>query len=189
MSGQNEDQTSRRKFLKGAGLVGAATVATPAAANTVPSQSEWSPEQISKLEEIVKNFITNAQASNIQPLDSCARLMGHGSHNNEGSRARAAPATRTGAGYFGLPGGCYRCHASETGRALGSVARPSAPVLRSRSRTRTALLYWPSSPGQRSRCHTRNATRRAFCSRRPSGCYEPRIFRGYSRHCSGSGAG
>ena len=95
MSGQNEDQTSRRKFLKGAGLVGAATVATPAAANTVPSQSEWSPEQISKLEEIVKNFITNAQASNIQPLDSCARLMGHGSHNNEGSRARAAPATRT----------------------------------------------------------------------------------------------
>jgi len=95
MSGQNEDQASRRKFLKGAGLVGAATVATPAAANTVPSQSEWSPEQISKLEEIVKNFITNAQASNIQPLDSCARLMGHGSHNNEGSRARAAPATRT----------------------------------------------------------------------------------------------
>src|SRR5207253_9970220 len=80
---------------KGLAFVGAATVATPAAANTVPSQSEWSPEQISKLEEIVKNFITNAQASNIQPLDSCARLMGHGSHNNEGSRARAAPATRT----------------------------------------------------------------------------------------------
>ena len=34
MSGQNEDQTSRRKFLKGAGLVGAATVATPAARRT-----------------------------------------------------------------------------------------------------------------------------------------------------------
>jgi TAT (twin-arginine translocation) pathway signal sequence len=90
MGGQNEDQTSRRKFLKGAGLVGAAAV-TPAAANAVP-QTEWSPEQVSKLEEIVRNFITNAQDANIQPLGSTLALMGHGSHNNEGaSRSRAAP--------------------------------------------------------------------------------------------------
>ncbi len=84
MDGHNEDTTSRRKFLAGAGLAGAAAVvATPAAANAVPTQGEFSPEQISKLEEIVKNFITNAKAANIQPLGSSLALMGHGSHNNE----------------------------------------------------------------------------------------------------------
>jgi hypothetical protein len=30
----------------------------------INSQTEWSPEQISKLEEIVRNFITNAQDAN-----------------------------------------------------------------------------------------------------------------------------
>jgi hypothetical protein len=86
----NEDQNSRRKFLTQAGLVGAAAVvSTPAAANPGPPQTELSPEQISKLEEIVKNFITNAQAAKIQPLGSTLALMGHGSHNNEAAAPRA----------------------------------------------------------------------------------------------------
>jgi hypothetical protein len=79
---QNKKQTSRRKFLTGSGFVGAATV-TPAAAKAVP-QSEWSPEQISKLEEIVRDFVTNAEGANIQPLGSTLALAGHGSHNNAG---------------------------------------------------------------------------------------------------------
>ena len=84
MDGQNEDKTSRRKFLTGAGIVGAAAAVTaPAAANAVTQQTELSPEQISKLEGIVKNFITNAEKANIQPLGPALALMGHGSHNNE----------------------------------------------------------------------------------------------------------
>src|SRR5262249_57960951 len=62
---QNKKQTSRRKFLTGAGFVGAAMV-TPAAAKAVP-QSEWSPEQISKLEEIVRDFVTNAEGRTYSP--------------------------------------------------------------------------------------------------------------------------
>ena len=65
---QNKKQTSRRKFLTGAGFVGAATV-TPAVAKAV-RQSEWSPEQISKLEEIVRDF-----GANIQPLGSLSHCF------------------------------------------------------------------------------------------------------------------
>jgi hypothetical protein len=84
MDGQNEDQTSRRKFIGRAGLAGAAAaVATPAVASAVQTQTEFSPDQISKLEEIVKNFVTNAQGSNIQPLGPALALAGHGSHYNE----------------------------------------------------------------------------------------------------------
>lgn len=71
MDGQRDEQ-SRRKFLTGAGVVGAAAaVAGSAAAKTaaVPPQTELSPAQISKLEEIVKNFITNAKATNGAPQD------------------------------------------------------------------------------------------------------------------------
>ena len=92
MDGQNEDHTSRRKFLTGAGLAGAAAVvATPAAANVVPPLAGFSPEQISKLEEILKNFITNAEAANIQPLGPALALMGHGSHNNDTQLLQKAP--------------------------------------------------------------------------------------------------
>jgi len=98
MDEQNEDRTSRRKFLTRAGLAGAAAVvATPAAAKVAPSETEFSQEQISKLEEIVKNFITNARAADTQPLGSTLALMGHGSHNNENGatpKSRSAPATK-----------------------------------------------------------------------------------------------
>ena len=88
MDGPNEDQTSRRKFIGAAGIAGAAAaVATPAAANALQTQTEFSPDQISKLEEIVKNFVTNAQGSNIQPLGPALALAGHGSHYNENSVA------------------------------------------------------------------------------------------------------
>ena len=59
--------------------------------------SQFSQEQISKLEEIVKNFITNARAADNQPLGSTLALMGHGSHNNENGatpKSRSAPATK-----------------------------------------------------------------------------------------------
>jgi hypothetical protein len=98
MDGQNEDQNSRRKFLKGAGLIGAAAVATPAAAMATTQQTELSPEQISKLEEIVKNFITNAQAKDAQSFGpTLAAMSGHSnvSHVNDnaagGGRVPAAP--------------------------------------------------------------------------------------------------
>ena len=97
MDEQNEDRTSRRKFLTRAGLAGAAAVvATPAAAKVAPSETEFSSDQISKLEEIVKNFITNAKAADTQPLGSTLALMGHGSHNNENAvpKSRSAPATK-----------------------------------------------------------------------------------------------
>jgi len=90
---QNKKQTSRRKFVTGAGFVGAAMV-TPAAAKAVP-QSEWSPEQISKLEEIVRDFVTNAEGANIQPLGSTLALAGHGSHNNAGGCFPPPPRSRT----------------------------------------------------------------------------------------------
>ena len=62
MDEQNEDRTSRRKFLTGASLAGAAAVvATPAAAKLAPSGSEFSPEQISKLEEVVKELCHERQ--------------------------------------------------------------------------------------------------------------------------------
>ena len=84
MDKENEDRKSRRKFLTGAGLAGAAAVvATPAVAKVTSAEDEFSPEQISKLEEIVRNFITNAKATNTEPLGSTLALMGHGSHNNE----------------------------------------------------------------------------------------------------------
>ena len=99
MDEQNEDRTSRRKFLTRTGLAGAAAVvATPAAAKVAPSEAEFSPEQISKLEGIVKNFITNAKAANTQALGDTLALMGHGSHNNESGavpKSRKAPKAPT----------------------------------------------------------------------------------------------
>jgi len=94
MNEHNEDDNSRRKFLTGAGLAGVAAVAaTPAAAT--PSEAAFSPEQVSKLEEIVKNFITNAKATNTEPLSSLA-MKGHGSHVNENGSLppRNAPAKK-----------------------------------------------------------------------------------------------
>ncbi|MGH9693609.1 MAG: twin-arginine translocation signal domain-containing protein [Bryobacteraceae bacterium] len=98
MDKENEDRKSRRKFLTGAGLAGAAAVvATPAVAKVTSAEDEFSPEQISKLEEIVRNFITNAKATNTEPLGSTLALMGHGSHNNENGatpKSRNAPASQ-----------------------------------------------------------------------------------------------
>ena len=99
MDEQNEDRTSRRKFLTGASLAGAAAVvATPAAAKVASSGTDFSPEQISKLEEVVKNFVTNAKATNTEPLGSALALAGHGSHYNEAAgaapKSRNAPATK-----------------------------------------------------------------------------------------------
>ena len=96
MNEQNEDDNSRRKFLTGAGLAGVAAVAvTPAAAKVTPSEAAFSPEQVSKLEEIVKNFITKAKATNTEPLSSLA-MKGHGSHVNENGSLppRNAPAKK-----------------------------------------------------------------------------------------------
>ena len=46
-------------------------------------QVEVSCNEISKLEEILKNYITNAQAANIEPLAPILTMMYHSSHNND----------------------------------------------------------------------------------------------------------
>src|SRR5687767_9308487 len=97
MNDQNEDHSSRRKFLTATGLAGAAAVAAaarPVAAKVAPIETEFSPDQISKLEDIVKNFITNAKETDPQQSGiTLAAMKGHGSHYNENAARglRSAP--------------------------------------------------------------------------------------------------
>lgn len=52
-------------------------------ARVAPRYGELSAEQISELESIVKNFVSNIEGAGIESLDKILPMMGHGSHNND----------------------------------------------------------------------------------------------------------
>jgi hypothetical protein len=43
---------------------------------------DLTPDQLLQLEALVKNFISNVKAANIEPLETMLQMMGHGSHVN-----------------------------------------------------------------------------------------------------------
>ena len=43
---------------------------------------DLTPDQLLQLEDLVKNFILNVRAANIEPLETMLQMMGHGSHVN-----------------------------------------------------------------------------------------------------------
>ncbi|HEU4358689.1 MAG TPA: hypothetical protein VFR54_09555 [Xanthobacteraceae bacterium] len=43
---------------------------------------DLTPDQLLQLEDLVKNFISNVKAANIEPLETMLQMMGHGSHVN-----------------------------------------------------------------------------------------------------------
>lgn len=44
--------------------------------------ADLTPDQLLQLEDLVKNFISNVKAANIEPLETMLQMMGHGSHVN-----------------------------------------------------------------------------------------------------------
>ena len=40
------------------------------------------PDQLLQLEDLVKSFISNVKAANIEPLETMLQMMGHGSYVN-----------------------------------------------------------------------------------------------------------
>jgi hypothetical protein len=56
-------------------------------ARTSPHYGELSAEQLSELERVVKDFVSNVEGAGIESLDKILPMMGHGSHAN------SAPAT------------------------------------------------------------------------------------------------
>ena len=53
--------------------------------DTVEDLAELSSDEISALEQVVKNFITSAQAVTMDPLEPILTVMGHSSHLNDGA--------------------------------------------------------------------------------------------------------
>ena len=43
---------------------------------------DLTPDQLLQLGYLVKNFISNVKAANIEPLETMLQMMGHGSHVN-----------------------------------------------------------------------------------------------------------
>ena len=43
---------------------------------------DLTPDQLLQLEDLVKNFILNVRAANIEPLETMLQMRGHGSHVN-----------------------------------------------------------------------------------------------------------
>ena len=51
--------------------------------DTAADETELSTEQVSALEQVVKNFITGAKDANMDPLEPILTVMGHSSHLND----------------------------------------------------------------------------------------------------------
>ena len=48
-----------------------------------PQYAELSDEQLSELEKVVKDFVSNVEGAGIETLDTILPMMGHGSHFND----------------------------------------------------------------------------------------------------------
>jgi len=52
---------------------------------------DLTPDQLLQLEDLVKNFISNIKAANIEPLETMLQMMGHGSHASNTKSLRERP--------------------------------------------------------------------------------------------------